>query len=56
VIVYCGGGISAAAVARALAITGHEDVAIYDGSLEEWSATLSRRLSSNLNKLLHRST
>jgi thiosulfate/3-mercaptopyruvate sulfurtransferase len=38
VTVYCGGGISAAVVAQALLITRREDVAIYDGSLEEWSA------------------
>ncbi len=38
VTVYCGGGISAAVVAHALLITGREDVSIYDGSLEEWSA------------------
>ena len=38
VTVYCGGGISAAVVAQALTIIGREDVAIYDGSLEEWSA------------------
>ena len=38
VIVYCGGGISAAVVAQSLTIIGREDVAIYDGSLEEWSA------------------
>jgi thiosulfate/3-mercaptopyruvate sulfurtransferase len=38
VTVYCGGGISAALVAHALALTGRDDVAIYDGSLEEWSA------------------
>jgi thiosulfate/3-mercaptopyruvate sulfurtransferase len=38
VTVYCGGGISAALVAHALTVTGREDVAIYDGSLEEWSA------------------
>jgi thiosulfate/3-mercaptopyruvate sulfurtransferase len=38
VTVYCGGGISAAVVAQALTILGREDVAIYDGSLEEWSA------------------
>jgi thiosulfate/3-mercaptopyruvate sulfurtransferase len=38
VTVYCGGGISAAVVAHALSIAGHRDVAIYDGSLEEWSA------------------
>jgi thiosulfate/3-mercaptopyruvate sulfurtransferase len=38
VTVYCGGGISAAVVAHALSITGRDHVAIYDGSLEEWSA------------------
>jgi thiosulfate/3-mercaptopyruvate sulfurtransferase len=38
VTVYCGGGISAALVAHALTVVGREDVAIYDGSLEEWSA------------------
>jgi thiosulfate/3-mercaptopyruvate sulfurtransferase len=38
VIVYCGGGISAAAVAHALTLIGRPEVAIYDGSLEEWSA------------------
>jgi thiosulfate/3-mercaptopyruvate sulfurtransferase len=38
VTVYCGGGISAALVACALTVVGREDVAIYDGSLEEWSA------------------
>jgi thiosulfate/3-mercaptopyruvate sulfurtransferase len=38
VTVYCGGGISAALVAHALTVIGREDVAIYDGSLEEWSA------------------
>jgi thiosulfate/3-mercaptopyruvate sulfurtransferase len=38
VTVYCGGGISAALVAHALRLAGRERVAIYDGSLEEWSA------------------
>jgi thiosulfate/3-mercaptopyruvate sulfurtransferase len=38
VTVYCGGGISAAVVAQALTMLGREDVAVYDGSLEEWSA------------------
>lgn len=38
VVVYCGGGISAAAVALALVKTGRDDVAVYDGSLEEWAA------------------
>ncbi|GIF20590.1 3-mercaptopyruvate sulfurtransferase SseA [Actinoplanes tereljensis] len=36
--IYCGGGISATVVALALTVAGRPDVAIYDGSLEEWSA------------------
>jgi thiosulfate/3-mercaptopyruvate sulfurtransferase len=38
VLLYCGGGISAAAGALALAAIGRRAVRIYDGSLEEWSA------------------
>lgn len=38
VIVYCGGGISAATVAHVLTLGGRDQVAIYDGSLEEWTA------------------
>jgi thiosulfate/3-mercaptopyruvate sulfurtransferase len=38
VTVYCGGGISAALLAHALRLVGREQVTIYDGSLEEWSA------------------
>jgi 3-mercaptopyruvate sulfurtransferase SseA len=37
-ILYCGGGISAAADALALTLLGETDVSIYDGSLEEWAA------------------
>jgi thiosulfate/3-mercaptopyruvate sulfurtransferase len=37
-LLYCGGGISAAAGALTLAAVGVYDVRIYDGSLEEWSA------------------
>jgi thiosulfate/3-mercaptopyruvate sulfurtransferase len=37
-ILYCGGGISAAADALALTLLGESDVSIYDGSLEEWAA------------------
>jgi thiosulfate/3-mercaptopyruvate sulfurtransferase len=44
VVLYCGGGISACAVALALTLLGREDVAVYDGSLEEWSADPSRPL------------
>jgi thiosulfate/3-mercaptopyruvate sulfurtransferase len=35
---YCGGGISATTVGLALTALGRDDVALYDGSLEEWSA------------------
>jgi thiosulfate/3-mercaptopyruvate sulfurtransferase len=36
-ICYCGGGIAATLDALALALIGHTDVAVYDGSLSEWS-------------------
>ena len=38
VVAYCGGGISATRDALALALLGRDDVAIYDGSLREWTA------------------
>jgi len=38
VITYCGGAIAATVDAFALALLGHADVAVYDGSLMEWSA------------------
>ena len=38
VLLYCGGGISAAGSALTLAAIGQGAVRIYDGSLEEWSA------------------
>ena len=38
IITYCGGGIAAAGAAFALALIGHPNVALYDGSLLEWSA------------------
>ncbi|MFT4123258.1 MAG: rhodanese-like domain-containing protein [Microbacteriaceae bacterium] len=38
VLLYCGGGISAAANALALAAVGVRRVRVYDGSLEEWAA------------------
>lgn len=37
VIAYCGGGIAASAVAFALALLGHENVRLYDASLQEWA-------------------
>ncbi len=44
-ILYCGGGISAAADALALTLLGETDVSIYDGSLEEWAAIPSLPLA-----------
>ncbi|MEP6479110.1 MAG: sulfurtransferase [Rhodoglobus sp.] len=38
VVTYCAGGIAAASDALALTLLGHRNVAIYDGSLNEWSA------------------
>ncbi len=38
VITYCGGGIAAACDAFVLTLLGHDDVAVYDGSLAEWSS------------------
>jgi thiosulfate/3-mercaptopyruvate sulfurtransferase len=38
VITYCGGGIAACSDALALTVLGADDVAVYDGSLVEWSS------------------
>lgn len=38
VICYCGGGIAATLSAMALTLLGHDNVAVYDGSLSEWAA------------------
>jgi thiosulfate/3-mercaptopyruvate sulfurtransferase len=37
VITYCGGGIAASADALVLTLLGHDNVAVYDGSLSEWT-------------------
>ena len=37
-IVYCGGGVAAGLDAIALTLLGHDDVAVYDGSMFEWCA------------------
>jgi thiosulfate/3-mercaptopyruvate sulfurtransferase len=36
IITYCGGGIAATVNAAAHLLTGHENVAVYDGSMYEW--------------------
>lgn len=38
IITYCGGGVAACGNALALTLIGREDVAVYDGSLAEWTA------------------
>ena len=38
VITYCGGGIASTLTALALRMAGHQNVAVYDGSLREWAA------------------
>lgn len=43
-VTYCGGGIAATAVAFALQGLGRNDVAIYDGSLNAWTADPARPL------------
>ncbi|MER7925549.1 MULTISPECIES: rhodanese-like domain-containing protein [unclassified Streptomyces] len=46
VVLYCGGGISAAGAALALTLLGRTDVSVYDGSLEEWSKDPARPMES----------
>lgn len=38
VVTYCGAGVAAASDAYVLHWLGHEAVAVYDGSMEAWSA------------------
>jgi len=38
VITYCGGGIAASSNALALTLVGQDNIAVYDGSLTEWTA------------------
>ena len=38
VVTYCGGAIAATVPAFCLALLGHDDVSVYDGSLMEWAA------------------
>jgi len=46
VVAYCNGGIAAAAGALALTVLGHPNVAVYDGSLNEWAADPSAPLAT----------
>ncbi len=46
IIAYCAAGIAAASDALALTLLGHRNVAIYDGSLNEWSADTEAPLAT----------
>ena len=37
IITYCGGGIAGACCAFAFTMAGYENIALYDGSMEEWA-------------------
>lgn len=43
-VTYCGGGIAATAAALALSELGRDDVAVYDGSMNAWTADPARPL------------
>jgi thiosulfate/3-mercaptopyruvate sulfurtransferase len=45
VILYCAGGIAATTDALALTLLGRTDIAVYDGSLNEWAADLEAALT-----------
>lgn len=45
-VAYCGGGIAATAVTWALAAVGRDDVAVYDGSMNAWTADPERPLET----------
>ncbi|MCL3819304.1 sulfurtransferase [Aeromicrobium wangtongii] len=45
-IAYCGGGIAATAVTFALASLGRDDAAVYDGSMNAWTADPNRPLET----------
>jgi thiosulfate/3-mercaptopyruvate sulfurtransferase len=45
-ITYCGGGIAACVGALALARLGRDDVAVYDGSMTDWTSDPERPIAS----------
>ncbi len=47
-ITYCGGGVSASAVAFTMYRLGFTDVAVYMGSLQEWTANPANPMSLNV--------
>ena len=49
VIVYCGFAVAATWVALLLNKLGQNNVAVYDGSMEEWASDVSLPLEINVN-------
>lgn len=47
IITYCGGGIASSCAAFALILAGYENVAVYDGSMEEWARDPSLPIEIN---------
>ena len=45
IVSYCGGGLAATTVAFALELVGRRDAAVYDGSLNEWTADPDRPIA-----------
>jgi thiosulfate/3-mercaptopyruvate sulfurtransferase len=46
-IIYCGGGIAASSNALILAAPGVKNVAVYDGSLSEWTSDPQAPMEAN---------
>ena len=46
---YCGGGISATMTALALVLLGHPNVAVYDGSMSEYTTDPSVEMDRRVN-------
>jgi thiosulfate/3-mercaptopyruvate sulfurtransferase len=56
VILYCGGGVTAAGTALVLTLLGARNISIYDGSLSEWSADPSLPMVADFDLKLKAST
>jgi len=50
-ITYCGGGVSASSLAFNLFRLGYQDVAVYMGSLQEWSVNPENPMTTSENNL-----
>jgi thiosulfate/3-mercaptopyruvate sulfurtransferase len=56
IILYCGGGVTAAGTALVLTLLGARNVLIYDGSLSEWSADPSLPMAVGSDRKIEAST